>query len=105
AQLQGSGALTGGMLQAISHATAKAAIFMAAGLIYVPLGHDRIADLGGIARALPMTVFAFALGGVSLIGLPPSGGFLAKWLLLEAAVATRQWGGATVRAARGLFTT
>jgi formate hydrogenlyase subunit 3/multisubunit Na+/H+ antiporter MnhD subunit len=104
AQLQGSGALTGGMLQAISHATAKAAMFMAAGLIYVALGHDRIAELGGIARALPMTIFAFALGGVSLIGLPPSGGFLAKWLLLEAAVATGQWWWAIVMLAGGLFT-
>jgi formate hydrogenlyase subunit 3/multisubunit Na+/H+ antiporter MnhD subunit len=104
AQLQGGGALAGGMLQAISHATAKAAMFMAAGLIYAVLGHDRIAELGGIARALPMTVFAFALGGVSLIGLPPSGGFLAKWLLLEAAVATGQWWWAIVMLAGGLFT-
>ena len=49
------------MLQAISHATAKAAMFMAAGLIYAALGHDRIADLGGIARAMPVTVLAFAV--------------------------------------------
>ena len=79
-------------------------MFMAAGLIYAALGHDRITELGGIARALPMTVFAFALGGVSLIGLPPSGGFLAKWLLLEAAVATGQWWWAIVMLAGGLFT-
>lgn len=104
AQLQGSGALTGGIIQAISHATAKAAMFMAAGLIYAALGHDRIAELGGIARALPMTIFAFALGGVSLIGLPPSGGFLAKWILLEATVATGQWWWALVILAGGLFT-
>jgi formate hydrogenlyase subunit 3/multisubunit Na+/H+ antiporter MnhD subunit len=51
-----------------------------------------------------MTVFAFALGGVSLIGLPPSGGFLAKWLLLEAAVATGQWWWAIVMLTGGLFT-
>ena len=104
AQLQSGDALTGGMLQAISHATAKAAMFMAAGLIYAALGHDRIAELGGIARSLPMTTFAFALGGVSLIGLPPSGGFLAKWLLLEAAVVTGQWWWAMVMLAGGLFT-
>jgi formate hydrogenlyase subunit 3/multisubunit Na+/H+ antiporter MnhD subunit len=96
--------LTGGILQAISHATAKAAMFMAAGLVYAVLGHDRIAELGGIARAIPMTIFAFALGGVSLIGLPPSGGFLAKWLLLEAAVDTGQWWWAIVMLAGGLFT-
>ena len=104
AQLQSGNALTGGMLQAISHATAKAAMFMAAGLIYAALGHDRISELGGVARSLPMTTFAFALGGVSLIGLPPSGGFLAKWLLLEAAVVTGQWWWATVMLAGGLFT-
>ena len=51
-----------------------------------------------------MTIFAFALGGVSLIGLPPSGGFLAKWILLEAAVATGQWWWAIVILAGGLFT-
>jgi len=43
-------ALTGGMLQLDSHATAKAAMFMAAGLVYVALGHDRVADLKGVAR-------------------------------------------------------
>ena len=90
-QLVSGVALTGGMLQAISHATAKAAMFMTAGLMYQALGHDRIAELGGVARALPMTVFAFGLAGVSLIGLPPSGGFLAKWLLLTAAVGGGQW--------------
>src|SRR5262245_21399747 len=103
-QLQGGSALTGGIIQAISHATAKAAMFMAAGSIYAVLGHDRIAELGGIARAIPMTIFAFAIGGISLIGLPPSGGFLAKWLLLEAAVATGQWWWAIVMLAGGLFT-
>jgi formate hydrogenlyase subunit 3/multisubunit Na+/H+ antiporter MnhD subunit len=51
-----------------------------------------------------MTVFAFAIGGVCLIGLPPSGGFLAKWLLLDAAIATGQWSWAMVLLAGGLFT-
>jgi multicomponent Na+:H+ antiporter subunit D len=104
AQLQSGGALTGGMLQAISHATAKAAMFMAAGLIYTGLGHDRIAGLGGVARALPLSVFAFALGGVSLIGLPPSGAYLAKTLLLQAAAGTEQWWWAVVIQAGGIFT-
>jgi len=102
--LSTSAALAGGMLQAISHATAKAAMFMAAGLIYAALGHDRVADLGGVARALPMTVAAFALGGIALIGLPPAGGFLAKWLLLSAALATGQWWWVIVLALGGLLT-
>jgi formate hydrogenlyase subunit 3/multisubunit Na+/H+ antiporter MnhD subunit len=103
-RLASGGALAGGLLQAISHATAKAAMFMAAGLVYAALGHDRIADLGGVARALPMTVLAFAVGGVSLLGMPPSGAFLAKELLLGAAAETRQWWWEVVLQAGGFFT-
>jgi len=96
-------AWTGGWLQLFSHAFAKAAMFMAAGLIYEALGHDRIAELGGVGRALPITVFAFALGGLSLMGVPPSGGFVAKWLMLTAAAMEGQWWWAVVILAGGLL--
>src|SRR5271156_1204144 len=99
----GNSAWTGGVLQAISHAFAKAAMFMAAGLVYEALGHDRIAGLAGIGRALPITVFAFGLGGMSLMGLPPSGGFVAKAMLLTAAVAAGQWWWAVVVLTGGLL--
>lgn len=78
-------ALTGGVLQGISHATAKASMFMAAGLIYAALGHDRIAELAGVARAMPVTMLAFVLSGLALMGILPSGAYLAKKLLLDAA--------------------
>ena len=104
AQLQGGVALTGGLLQTVSHAFAKAGMFMAAGLIAAALGHDRVADLAGVGRALPISLIAFGLAGVSLIGLPPSGGFVAKWLLLSAAVNTGQWWWATVLVVGGLLT-
>lgn len=84
-------ASTGGLLQAVSHATAKAAMFMAAGLVYAALGHDRIADLAGVARMLPVTVLAFVLAGIALMGVVPSGAYLAKKLLLDAADGSRQW--------------
>src|SRR5262249_8846120 len=64
-QLESGGVLTGGMLQAITHAAAKAAMFTSAGLIYAALGHDRITELRGVGRALPASVLAFALGGVA----------------------------------------
>ncbi len=96
-------AWTGGMLQLVAHAFAKAAMFMAAGLIAEALGHDRIAGFAGIGRALPMTVFAFGLGGMSLMGLPPSGGFVAKAMLLTAAVGEGQWWWAVVILAGGLL--
>jgi len=102
--LAAASALTGGLLQAISHATAKAAMFMAVGLVYAALGHDRVADLRGVARALPLTMSAFALSGIALIGLPPAGGFLAKWLLLSAALESAQWWWVLVIALGGLLT-
>lgn len=104
ARLESGGPLAGGLLQAITHATAKAAMFMAAGLLYASLGHDRIGELAGSGRARPLSVLAFALGGVSLMGLPPSGAHLAKDLLLQAAAETEQWWWAVVVQAGGVFT-
>jgi formate hydrogenlyase subunit 3/multisubunit Na+/H+ antiporter MnhD subunit len=98
-------ALMGGTLQAIAHATAKAAMFMAAGLIYKAYGHDRIADLAGAARALPLSVLAFAVGGVALMGVLPSGAYLAKKLLLQAADGSGQWWWEWVLQAGGFLTT
>jgi len=66
-------------------------MFMAAGLVYAALGHDRIADLGGVARAMPVTVLAFAVSGLALMGIVPSGAYLAKKLLLDAADSSGQW--------------
>ena len=94
---------SGGMMQTLSHAFAKAAMFMAAGLVAESLGHDRIAGLAGAGRAMPMTFFALGLGGLSLMGLPPSGGFAAKWLLIKASVAAGQWLWAVVMLAGGLL--
>jgi NADH:ubiquinone oxidoreductase subunit 5 (subunit L)/multisubunit Na+/H+ antiporter MnhA subunit len=102
--LDRGGALTAGMLQAISHATAKAAMFMAAGSIYAALGHDRITDMAGIARALPIAMLAFALGGVALMGVLPSGAYLAKKLLMGAADGSGQWWWTWVLLAGGALT-
>lgn len=82
-----AGAWSGGMFHALAHGLAKAAAFLAAGLIIEALGHDRIDDMKGIARAMPVTVFAFGIAAISLMGLPPSGGFMAKYLMLTAALA------------------
>jgi len=96
-------AWTGGWLQLFSHAFAKASMFMAAGLIAETLGHDRIAEFGGINRVIPITVIAFGLAGLSLMGVPPSGGFVAKWLLLLATVMEGQWWWAVVMLVGGLL--
>jgi len=77
---------------AFTHALAKSAMFLVSGNILYFGGHDRIMNLDRIAQHLPITTTAFALAGVSIIGLPPSGGFIGKWFLLEAALVQEQWG-------------
>jgi NADH:ubiquinone oxidoreductase subunit 5 (subunit L)/multisubunit Na+/H+ antiporter MnhA subunit len=79
-------------------------MFMVAGLIYAARGNDRVVGLGGIARALPMSICAFALSGAALIGLPPSGAYLAKQLLLQAVAETDQWWWAVVIQTGGILT-
>ncbi len=97
-------AWTGGVVQAVSHAFAKAAMFLAAGIMAARFGHDRIADIGGAGRAMPVTLLTFGLAGLSLMGVPPSGGFAAKWLLLSAAIGAGQWWWALVILGGGLLT-
>jgi len=101
--LASSIAWKGALYTVASHALAKAAMFMAAGNILRFGGHDRIADLDRVAQRLPLTLTAFALAGVSSMGLPPSGGCIAKWLLLEAAMRAGQWWGAIILILGGLL--
>ncbi len=104
-QLESGPALAGGLLQTVSHATAKAAMFLAVGSIYAGLGHDRITGLGGVARALPLSVLTFAVGGLALMGVQPGGAALAKELLLQETMRTGQWWWAVVLQAGAMFTT
>lgn len=80
------------LLMLFSHALAKASMFLAAGNLILAVGGGRIADLAGIHRIRLLSLVAFGIAGVSLMGLPPSGGFTAKWLLLQSALQTGQWG-------------
>ena len=79
------------VLLALSHGFAKAGLFLSAGLLQKAAGHDRIADLSPATQALPLVTLGVALAGVALIGLPPSGTFNAKWILLSQAIDSGQW--------------
>lgn len=79
------------VLMAVSHGFAKAGFFLAAGLVQKKAGHDRIDELGGAAQSMPATTFSIALAGSALIGLPPSGSFIAKWVMMRGAFETGQW--------------
>lgn len=100
---QAATAISAGIFHAVSHGLAKGAMFLAAGVVLSMLGHDRIDDLAGLTRRAPAQAFAFALAGVSMVGLPPSGGFVSKWLYVSAALQTGAWWWAIPVLAGGLL--
>lgn len=93
----------GAMLHLIAHALAKAAMFMAVGTLVLAIGHGGVNDLAGVSQRVPVSLFAFGLAAVSIMGLPPSGGFNGKWLLLQSAIASGQWGWMAVLLLGGLL--
>lgn len=94
----------GSIYLALSHAFAKGAMFLAAGSIMTEGGHDEIDELDRIVERMPLTLAAFALAGISLAGLPPSGGFVGKWMLLQAAMEQGSWFWALVLIGGGALT-
>ncbi|MEJ2602987.1 MAG: proton-conducting transporter membrane subunit [Gammaproteobacteria bacterium] len=94
----------GSLYLALSHACAKAAMFLAAGNIMTEEGHDDIDGLDRVVDRMPVTLGAFALAGISLAGLPPSGGFVGKWMLLQSAMSQGLWHWALVIIVGGVLT-
>lgn len=73
--------MTGGIMHIAAHATMKITLFFCAGAIYVNLHRTEISDLNGIAKVMPWTMGAFAIGSMGLAGIPPINGFFSKWNL------------------------
>ena len=76
-------ALTGSMLQLFFHAAAKIALFQCAGAVILLTGRTRTDELRGLGRKMPWVFIAFALASLSLVGIPPFGGFWSKWYLVR----------------------
>ena len=74
-----------------AHAVSKITLFFAAGSIYTAAHYTEIGQLNGIGRRMPWTMAAFTVGAVSMIGLPPTAGFLGKWFMFVGAMGTEQW--------------
>ena len=74
----------GALLQLVFHAIAKNGLFMAAGGIIYHLYKTRVDRLQGAGRFLPVIMGCFAVYALSLIGIPPTGGFVSKWYLAQA---------------------
>ena len=74
--------ITGGVLHIVLHGFGKITLFFAAGAIYVATRKTEISQLNGIGGQMPFTMAAFTLGALSMIGIPPLGGFLSKWYIV-----------------------
>jgi multicomponent Na+:H+ antiporter subunit D len=74
--------LTGAMLHIAMHAFGKITLFFCAGAIFVATGKKYISEMKGIGWRMPLTMGAFFIGALSVIGLPPCGGFISKWHLV-----------------------
>jgi multicomponent Na+:H+ antiporter subunit D len=75
----------GAALHMVAHAFGKITLFFAAGAIYVASKKTEINQLKGIGRRMPVTMTAFTIGALSMIGVPPTGGFVSKWYILAGA--------------------
>ncbi len=73
--------MTGGAIHIANHAFSKITLFYCAGAIFVATGKKYISQLDGIARSMPITMTAFAIGAFSMIGVPGTAGFISKWFL------------------------
>lgn len=80
----------GAALHIAAHAFGKITLFFAAGAIYTAAHKTEVSELDGIGRRMPWTMAAFAIGSLSMVGLPPTAGFVSKWYILLAAMETEQ---------------
>ncbi|MCF7686883.1 MAG: monovalent cation/H+ antiporter subunit D family protein [Cephaloticoccus sp.] len=78
--------IAGGLFHIAAHAFAKITLFFCAGAIYVATHKKNISEMNGLGRAMPWTFGAFALASLSMIGVPPVGGFISKLYLLVGAL-------------------
>jgi multicomponent Na+:H+ antiporter subunit D len=83
--------LTGAMVHVLNHALIKGALFLAVGCIVYRTGVFRIDQLAGIGRTMPVTMAAFVIAGLGLIGVPGTVGFVSKWYLVAAALEQGWW--------------
>jgi multicomponent Na+:H+ antiporter subunit D len=78
--------MTGGLLHLSMHAFGKITLFLCAGAIYVAAQKSNISEMDGLGRRMPVTYAAFFLASLSIIGMPPMGGFLSKWSMVIGAI-------------------
>lgn len=84
-------AIAGSLLHIFGHSLMKSGLFMVAGLVIYSKGIKRVSQLEGMGKAMPYTMAAFLIGALSMIGVPPTIGFVSKYLILLGAVERGEW--------------
>ena len=83
--------LTAGLAHMFNHALMKGALFLSVGCIALRLNSSVLEDMAGLGKRMPITSFAFVLGGLGLIGVPLTAGFISKWYLLLGTLELSWW--------------
>lgn len=83
--------LTATLLHLFNHALMKGALFLAMGAICYRIGNTLIKNMQGISKQMPWTMAAFVAGGLSIIGVPLTVGFVSKWYLILGAIEQGMW--------------
>ncbi|MEE2997796.1 MAG: monovalent cation/H+ antiporter subunit D family protein [Pseudomonadota bacterium] len=83
--------LTASILHLFNHALMKGALFLVLGAVFYRIGSCNIDRMAGLARQMPWTMAAFVGGGLSLVGIPLTAGFISKWYLILAALEKGWW--------------
>ena len=86
-----SAGLSAMLLHVFNHALMKGALFLALGAVMLRVGSTQLKDFQGLGRQMPLTMAAIVLGGLSLIGVPLTVGFVSKWYLVVAALEKGWW--------------
>lgn len=84
-------ALVGALLHVLNHAAMKACMFFVAGGVLDRAGTKKIVEYAGLGQRMPATMAGFTIAAVSMVGLPPTAGFVSKWYLVAGAVDTGRW--------------
>lgn len=83
--------LTATLLHLFNHALIKGALFLALGAVCYRIGDTAIDKMTGIGKQMPWTIAGFVVGGLSLIGVPLTAGFISKWYLILATLELGWW--------------
>ncbi len=83
--------LAAGLIHVFNHAIIKASLFLCVANIVLYTGTDSLKQLAGVGQRMPLTMALFVVGGLSLIGVPLTAGFISKWFLIKAAIDSGYW--------------